>query len=109
MSRPWYVALDFIQANRDRNIFGDDADRFNPWRKVPPNVRPYGLAFGAGRHLCMGFPLVTPVTGDSERALFKILYALLESGVELDPEREPHYVATAEEVYESLPILLTAR
>jgi cytochrome P450 len=104
-----FVALDFIQANRDRNIFGDDADRFNPWRKVPSNVRPYGLAFGAGRHLCMGFPLVTPVTGGADRALFKILQALLESGVELDPERPPRFAPTAEEVYESLPILLTAR
>jgi cytochrome P450 len=104
-----FVALDFIQANRDRSIFGEDADRFNPWRKVPANVRPYGLAFGAGRHLCMGFPLVTPVTGGADRALFKILHALLESGVELDPERAPRFAPTAEEVYESLPILLTAR
>jgi cytochrome P450 len=104
-----FVALDFIQANRDARVFGDDAHRFNPWRKVPPNVRPYGLAFGAGRHLCMGFPLITPVTGESERALFKILRALIASGVELDPERPPELAPTAEEVYASLPILLTGR
>lgn len=104
-----FVALDFVQANRDRDIFGEDADRFNPWRKVRSNVRPYGLAFGAGRHLCMGFPLVTPVTGGADRALFKIVHALLASGVQLDPERAPRFAPTAEEVYESLPILLTGR
>lgn len=104
-----WVALDFMQANRDRTVFGVDADNFNPWRKVPPNVRPYGLAFGSGRHLCMGFPLVTPVTGDSDRALFMILRALIAAGVKLDPEKPPQYAPTAEEVYASLPILLTAR
>lgn len=104
-----FVALDFVQANRDPGVFGDDAEKFNPWRKVPPNIRPYGLAFGAGRHLCMGFPLVTPVTGDAERALFKILRALLAAGIQLDPERAPQYAPTAEEVYASLPVLLTER
>jgi hypothetical protein len=57
----------------------------------------------------MGFPLITPVTGESERALFKILRALIASGVELDPERPPELAPTAEEVYASLPILLTGR
>lgn len=104
-----WVALDFVQANRDRSVFGVDADNFNPWRKVPPNIRPYGLAFGSGRHLCMGFPLVTPVIGDSDRALFMILRALIAAGVKLDPEKPPRYAPTAEEVYDTLPILLTAR
>lgn len=108
-----YTALDLIQANRDRDAFGDDAGEFNPWRKVPSSVRPYGLAFGMGRHLCIGLPLVSTVSGapagldESGRAMMQILRALLDAGVELDPEKEPRYVPTAEEVYASLPILLT--
>jgi cytochrome P450 len=104
-----FVALEFLRANRDPGVFGRDAESFNPRRKVSPKIRPYGLAFGAGRHLCMGFPLITPVTGDSERALFRIVRALLAAGVELDPERAPQYAPTVEEVYASLPILLRAR
>lgn len=108
------VALDFVQANMDPEAFGEDAQEFNPWRQPPrlSGARPYGLAFGMGRHLCMGLPLVTPIAGkptapeEDERALARIVRALVEAGVELDPERPPTFTATAEDVYETLPIVL---
>ena len=109
------IALDFIAANQDPEVFGADPDRFNPRRRVPAGVRPYGLAFGMGRHLCVGLPLVTTISGkpagegEADRALLRILRALLEAGIELDPDRPPCYAPTAEPVFESLPVLLTAR
>jgi cytochrome P450 len=109
------MALDFVQANRDPDVFGEDGNRFNPWRELPTGARPYGLAFGMGRHLCVGLPLVTPISGkptdegEAERALSRIVHALVNAGVKLDPDRAPKYTATAEDVYESLPVLLTAR
>jgi cytochrome P450 len=110
-----FVALDFVEANQDLDAFGSDAKSFNPWRKVAPAIRPYGLTFGAGRHTCIGLPLVTPPSGrpprqeESERAMTMILRALLGAGIRLDPDRPPKYLATAEGVYESLPVILAAR
>lgn len=108
------LALDFVQANMDPEVFGVDAASFNPWREAPSlqGARPYGLAFGMGRHLCMGLPLVTPISGkptepdEDDRALSRIVHALVDAGVTLDPDRPPTFSATAEDVYESLPILL---
>src|SRR5262249_6162525 len=109
-----FVALDFVEANKDPDAFGADAESFNPWRRVAPGVRPYGLTFGTGRHTCIGLPLVTPPSGSSragegERAMLLILRSLLDAGIRLDPERPPGYLATAEDVYESLPVILAGR
>ena len=109
------IAVNIVEANRDPDAFGADAARFNPWREVPEGVRPYGLVFGAGRHVCIGLPLTTTVSGKpaaegrSDRAMLKVVRALIDAGVELDPEREPRYVPTAEEVYASLPVVLRTR
>jgi cytochrome P450 len=110
-----HVAVNIVEANRDREVFGADAGRFYPWRKLPPGTRPYGLVFGAGRHVCVGLPMTTTVSGrpaadgESDRMMMKILQALIDAGVELDPERPPHFMPTAEKVYASLPVMLTVR
>jgi cytochrome P450 len=109
------IAVNIVAANRDADAFGPDAASFNPWREVPEGIRPYGLVFGAGRHVCIGLPLTTTVSGRpaadgrSDRAMLKIVRALIDAGVELDPEREPRYIPTAEEVYASLPVVLRTR
>jgi cytochrome P450 len=110
------VALDLIQANRDTAVFGEDAATFNPWRASPSSpALPYGLAFGAGRHMCIGRPLVTPISGkptprgEGERAIEIVVRALVEAGAKLDPERPPTYAPTAEDVFAELPVLLMAR
>jgi cytochrome P450 len=109
------IAVNIVAANRDPDVFGPDAASFNPWREVPEGIRPYGLVFGAGRHVCIGLPLTTTVSGKpagdgrSDRAMLKIVRALIGAGVELDSEREPRFVPTAEEVYASLPVVLRNR
>ena len=47
--------------------------------------------------------------GESDRMMMKILQALIDAGVALDPERPPQFLPTAEKVYASLPVMLTAR
>lgn len=75
-------------ANRDQSVFGEDADLFNPRRQLPPGVYPYGLAFGSGRHMCYGFPLVMGSDGTSG-ALAQMLVAMFEAGLEAHPTKEP--------------------
>lgn len=108
------IAVHIVEANRDQAVFGEDADLFNPHRTVSSGVRPYGLVFGSGRHVCVGLPMTTTVSGrpasegESDRMMMKTLRALLDAGIELDPDRPPRYMPTFEKVYASLPVLLTA-
>ena len=48
-----YIALFYGSANRDEEVFGDDADVFDIGRENASQ----NLAFGHGEHLCMGAPL----------------------------------------------------
>ena len=108
------VALLFGDANRDTALYGADAASFNPHRKVTERVRPWGLTFGGGAHLCMGRPLVTGLsrqTGDesntTQGTAVRILRALYGAGMELDPAHPP--VRNSEEYrgyFSSLPIIL---
>jgi cytochrome P450 len=49
-----YVVLDVTAASLDAEVFGPDADRFNPNRVPLSRVKPVGLAFGEGPHTCIG-------------------------------------------------------
>ena len=48
------VVLDLAEANRDKSVFGADADVFNPHRQLPEGIPPWGLTFGIGVHTCLG-------------------------------------------------------
>ena len=48
-----YVGLFYGSANRDEEVFGDDADAFDVGRESASQ----NLAFGHGEHLCMGASL----------------------------------------------------
>jgi cytochrome P450 len=48
------VLLLYASANRDEEVWGDDADRFDVARD---HTRRRHLAFGFGEHLCLGAPL----------------------------------------------------
>ena len=48
------VVLDMAGANRDRSVFGETADQFDPHRKLGPGQMPFGLTFGSGLHACLG-------------------------------------------------------
>jgi cytochrome P450 len=108
------VAIDVYQANRDRGVFGADADHFNPRRSTTGRVPLYGLSFGAGPHLCVGKPLVTANTisstgeaGELQRIVVRVLRRLLMCGVRVDREQEPVRAPTEQDRYEAFSVLFT--
>lgn len=91
------VVVNLHAANRNTEIFGDDAATFNPHRTVPKGYFPYGLSMGHGMHACLGRNLAV---GTVPKASTKpenhqygtvplIVEALLKSGVQRDPDGQP--------------------
>jgi cytochrome P450 len=109
------VALLFTPGNRDTAVFGADAGEFNPYREAPAvaGVRPWGLTFGGGPHVCVGRPLVTGLAArggqaPTEGTMMRILRALYACDVRLDPTRPPVPAASSShDMYDSMPVLLT--
>jgi cytochrome P450 len=81
-----WVLLHNREANRDKVVFGPDADRFDPFRYVAPGVYPYGLTFGSGPHMCYGLPLVLGNEG-VDGTIVHMVHALFSANVEPDPGR----------------------
>jgi cytochrome P450 len=103
-----FVVLDLTAANRDKSIFGQDADSFNPHRRLPQGVAAWGHSFGGGIHACIGQELAGGLAHsegiDDREHLFGTIVVmvqrLLRNGAEPDPTREatldyasgrPHY------------------
>jgi cytochrome P450 len=91
-----YVTVDLTKANRNPELFGEDAEVFNPHRQPERRVPLHGLSFGAGAHSCLGKMLAVGVqVTDANKAdeetefgtIFLVLKALLEQGLARDPER----------------------
>ena len=55
------VVIDLYNSNRDKKVFGEDADKFNPYREPPSGQNLYGLSFGLGMHSCIGRNLAAGV------------------------------------------------
>lgn len=104
------VGLDMVAANRDPEVFGDDADVFDPYRynRLPARVKHFGVAFGGGAHVCLGRPLVMGRdTGvDSEGFQYLTLRRLLDAGVE--PDGTPRLAQSGQRHYEHFPVRLRA-
>jgi cytochrome P450 len=93
------VVMDIRAANRDPEVFGPDADLFDPMRTVPAGVPPWGHTFGGGMHACIGMELdggTAPKDqgqgADADHVLGTVplmVRALLRSGVRLDPDDPP--------------------
>jgi cytochrome P450 len=102
------VAARLSSANRDSTIFGAAADSFNPRRVVPDGMARYGLAFGAGAHMCIGRPLVLPSVSTAEEplqgAIVQILLALYAACMEVDPKGRREYMPTYYPHVSKLPI-----
>jgi cytochrome P450 len=48
------IEFRLAEANRDKTLFGEDADIFNPERVVSLPTLPFGHTFGTGVHTCLG-------------------------------------------------------
>jgi hypothetical protein len=91
------VTVDLLTANRDKKIFGSDAEEFNPYRQTNRKSAPYGLSFGLGMHACIGRTLAVGVTPKPESnpedhqygTITMIASALLKHGVRPDPQKQP--------------------
>lgn len=87
------VVLDLETANRDRSLFGDDADVFNPDRTIHSKAPRWGLSFGAGPHICPGRKVAG---GNRERSdalgddhLYGLVAMMIQSVAQQDPSRHP--------------------
>ena len=92
------VVLDLAAGNRDRSVWGETADEFDPDRQVPANVPRWGLSFGAGAHQCPGravgggFPVPGSFAVDDEHVYGLValeVQAVARRGVRPDPDRAP--------------------
>ncbi len=95
------VEIDLWTANRSKDVFGADADEFNPHRQVAAAHEPFGLTFGTGVHTCLGRDLdgglVPKGAVDSNTHSYGIVTllvrALLAAGAMPDPNN-PAQMAT---------------
>lgn len=108
------VACCFAPANRDVAVFGPDAASFNPHRSTEGSVKPWGLSFGGGPHVCIGRTIVTGLsastdgTDRTEGMIARILLALYAAGIELDSDDPAAYVDTAHvDAYARFPVRFT--
>jgi len=89
------VYLDAMAANRDPNVFGSNADTFDPERTLPQGIQGFGHGFSGGMHACIGRVLAigAPATSSGGPKLYGqttlMLHALVERGVKKDPLRKP--------------------
>lgn len=103
------VVIFYGAANRDKSIFGADADTFNPRRVLgDPSVWRYGLSFAAGRHACMGRRMAA---GDENLVgtVARVVSALFAAGLQKDHTRSAIPVTeTFYGGYRTYPIVLTS-
>ena len=77
------------KANHDPSVFGEDADVYDLNREtLDPKVSNFGVAFGAGPHVCLGRPLLLWEQGSEEAQGFqtKMMRFLFASGVDRDSD-----------------------
>jgi cytochrome P450 len=101
------VVIDLRAVNRDPAVFGPDSTGFDPDRKVPAGVPPYGLSFGAGMHVCIGQDLAAGqvlTDGPPPREHLYGLVALalgklFAAGIRRDPDDPPVRDPTTTRIY----------
>lgn len=100
------VAVLLPDANRDETVWGPSAGRFDPLRSIPEGEKPYGLAFGAGVHACLGRPLVLGSYSEELTAgmLNRIFHELLRRGASIDRATGVTFAASDQTRFETFPI-----
>lgn len=91
------LTIDLMAVNRDPEVFGADADTFDPHRVLGPGVAPWGLSFGLGMHACIGQDLAAGLDPSGQPTDDDHLYglvpfairALLDAGGRPDPADPP--------------------
>ncbi|MEB3031813.1 cytochrome P450 [[Mycobacterium] nativiensis] len=106
-----HLVVNIFLANRDPAAFGADADTYRPgrYRELTTSVQHYGLAFGAGPHLCIGKPLVALGRADAQemsvpRIIVKVVSWLLRAGIHPAPQQEPDQEQTYRRMLASYPV-----
>lgn len=110
------LILDLASANRDPGVFGEDADSFNPARRISrAKTGPYGLTFGTGVHMCAGRDLDGGLVADSNTAaathqygvVSLLIHALLLRGMTPNPADRPRKdTRTRRENWAYYPVML---
>lgn len=105
------LVLDVAMANRDPEVFGLDAEEYDPTRSAQRGIREWGLTFGGGEHLCIGRPLVTGVKNrqrpdeESDGTMVAMLEALFREDIRPAPDRPPvRHLASEHDAYSSFPV-----
>lgn len=115
MSGEGRVVLDFAAANRQGDLFGDNADQFDPDRPRPEGVPAWGLTFGFGMHMCLGRDLDgglvagpdTDPTTHQYGIVTQLVRTLLDRDVRPDPDRPAvQDMNTSRKNFSSYPVLL---
>lgn len=108
-----FVGLLFGPGNRDKTVFGPDADEFNPYRKLPDRVKGWGLSFGGGEHLCIGRSLVTGLASlkpdeTTNGTILNILTSLYQRQARPNEASAPERIATSlYDAYVTYPIVMS--
>jgi cytochrome P450 len=85
------VTISVHDANRDRNVFPGEPERFNPYRDIVDGVAPWGLSFGTGTHACIGQELASGLEADDAvdhhllGSVALMAGVLLRAGAQPDP------------------------
>lgn len=110
------VVIDLLSINRDRSVFGGDAEDFNPRRVTPEGVGLYGLSFGSGMHACIGQDLAAGLMVDTDAASNDHLFGLVplavqvlfDHGVRPDPDNLPEMdESTTRPYFGRYPVVFT--
>jgi cytochrome P450 len=106
------MLVDLDRANQDPAIFGADAEDFDPHRaeRLDGVTKPYGIAFGAGRHTCPGRALSLG-GGRLGRPgiLMPVVRALYQAGITFDPVTDPQFSSADPKRVASCPVELRGR
>ena len=88
------LIMDLFTANRNKEIFGEDADKFNPFRELGPQQNLWGLTFGIGLHLCFGRDLdgglIPEKDTNPNEHQFGIVTLLIKKLFEHNVQRDPY-------------------
>jgi cytochrome P450 len=111
LHRGEFVNIDLLASARDEEVFGADADIFNPFRQIAKGVLPQAFTFGGGPHICIGRALsVGDVWSAQDESapqgiLTQLLHEFYSWGLTTDADRPPvRREATEKNQYASFPV-----